>query len=115
MAEETYTEVTPTESEAPAPRQPNVIEVARQQAEGLVRNQAAQMNLDLQQRIDELLNLQANISRASSALQHYIGEFADRCNEAFATSSKIKAEIEAMASPFAKTPPATITQVEGEK
>lgn len=93
----------------------SAIDVARQQAEGLVRNTVSQVNLEMQNRIDELLNLQANISRSGSALQHYIGEFADRCNEAIATSRTIRAEIEAMASPFAKSPPATLTQHREEK
>lgn len=91
------------------------IDVARQQAEGLIRNTAAQVNLEMQHRIDELLNLQSNITRSASALSHYIGEFADRCNDALATSREIKKEIEAMSSPFSKSPPATITQLEESK
>lgn len=98
----TKTETTPATSS---------IEVARQQAESLIKGVASSVNLELQYRIDELCNLQANIARAQSALMHYVGEYADRCNEAIATSKTIKKEIEDMASPFSKSPPATITQL----
>lgn len=66
--------------------------------------------VDLTRRRDELDNCMERIRTSQRALTHYIGEFARFNYEALELSRDIGNAIRAATVPFAKDPPATITQ-----
>jgi hypothetical protein len=89
---------------------PNPIDVARQRTSDFVRNISNNTKLDLQRRVDELINTITRITKSETALIHFIGEFAKLNHEAVDLSAEVAKLIDDIATPFKLDPPATITQ-----
>lgn len=95
-----------------APTDPGVstIEATRKRASDFVDAITNNTLVDLTRRRDELDTCMERIRTSQRALTHYIGEFARFNYEALELSRDIANAIRAATVPFAKDPPATITQ-----